>query len=326
MLTALAMLHYRNIGADLQVLEVGMGGKLDSTNIVTPEVSVITSISLDHVNVLGDTIEKIATAKAGIIKDGVPCVVGPQSEKDAMRVFEKTTQERKSKMISTSDTFSWEMGCSDIHGQDITLTGTNGTYHLRTPLLGDYQAENVATAIAAVEVLIEKGYEIPKEAISAGVREVSWPGRFEVYRRNGKTVVTDGAHNPYSIGRLVRNLPNYVEYDGVVLVYGALGGHSAVDMLSELSSLDPRVVAVHSRHPRSSHFSAIGDTVRSLGMNLMTQTDTVAEGFNYALEIAGENDLILCTGSLAVVAEALEEIHGIEPEIYENLKGPRSRK
>ena len=326
MLTALAMLHYRNIGADFQVLEVGMGGKLDSTNIVTPEVSVITSISLDHVNVLGDTIEKIATAKAGIIKDGVPCVVGPQAEDDAMRVFERVTQERNSKMISTADSYTWEMGRSDIHGQDITLTGTNSAYRLRTPLLGDYQAENIATAIAAAEVLIEEGYDILKEAIVAGVREVSWPGRFEVYRRNGKTIVADGAHNPYSIRRLVQNLRSYVEFDGVALVYGALGGHSAVDMLSELSSLEPRVIAVHSRHPRSSHSSAIGDTIRELGMNLVMQTNTVSEGFKHALDIADENDLILCTGSLAVVAEALEEIHGIEPEIYQNLKGPRASK
>ncbi|MCY4651577.1 MAG: Mur ligase family protein, partial [Dehalococcoidia bacterium] len=206
MLTGLAMLHYRNIGADFQVLEVGMGGKLDSTNIVTPELSVITSISLDHVNVLGDTIEKIASAKAGIIKEGVPCVIGPQAENDAMRVFEQVTQEQNSRMISTSDRFTWETGCSDIHGQDITLTGINGAYCLRTPLLGDYQAENVATAVAAIETLKEKGYDIPNEAISAGVREVSWPGRFEVYRRSGKTIVADGAHNPYSIGRLVQNL------------------------------------------------------------------------------------------------------------------------
>lgn len=323
MLTALAMLHYRNIGADFQVLEVGMGGRLDSTNIVTPEVSVITSISLDHVNVLGDTIEKIATAKAGIIKDGVPCVIGPQAESDAMRVFEQVTLERNSKMISTADTYTWEMGCSDIHGQDITLTGTDGTYYLRTPLLGDYQAENVATAVAAIEVLIEKGYEIPREAISAGVREVSWPGRFEVFRRRGKTIVADGAHNPYSIGKLVQNLRSYVEFDGVVLVYGALSGHSAVDMLSELSGLEPRVIAVHSRHPRSSHSNVIGDTIRSLDMDLIMQTDTVSEGFGHAIDIAGENDLVLCTGSLAIVAEVLEEIHGIEPEIYENLRGPR---
>ena len=325
MLTGLAMAHFRNVGADFQVLEVGMGGRLDSTNIVMPEVSVITSISLDHVNVLGDTIEKIASAKAGIIKDGAPCVVGPQAESDAMRVFERTTREHQAELISVSDRFSWEIGDSDIHGQRVRLSGGGRMYDLWTPLLGDYQAENVATAVAAAEALIEKGYDIPTEAIEAGVREVSWPGRFEVFNIVGKTVVADGAHNPYSIKRLVENLRDYVEFDGVALVYGALGGHSARDMLKELAVLDPRVVAVHSRHPRSSHSSEVADVVRDLGLNLVSRFESVAEGFRYAVELAGPDDLVLCAGSLAVVAETLEEIHGIEPEIYENLKGPRAR-
>ena len=325
MLTGLAMAHFRNVGADFQVLEVGMGGRLDSTNIVTPEVSVITSISLDHVNVLGDTIEKIASAKAGIIKDGAPCVVGPQAESDAMRVFERTTREHDAELISVSDRFSWEVGASDIHGQRIRLTGGEDAYDLWTPLLGDYQAENVATAVATAEVLVEKGYDIPTEAIEAGAREVSWPGRFEVFHIGGKTVVADGAHNPYSIKRLVENLRDYVRFDGVVLVYGALGGHSAEGMLEELAVLEPRIVAVHSRHPRSGHSSVIADTIRGLGLNLVSRFESVAEGFRQALELAGPDDLVLCTGSLAVVAETLEEIHGIEPEIYENLKGPRAR-
>ncbi len=325
MLTGLAMAHFKNVGADFQVLEVGMGGQLDSTNIVMPEVSVITSISLDHVNVLGDTIEKIASAKAGIIKDGTPCVVGPQKESDAMRVFERVTRERSAQLISVSDRFGWEIMSSGVHGQDIALTGAERAYRLSVPLLGDYQAENLATAVAAVETLVENGYDIPVEAIEAGARKVSWPGRFEIFTIGGKTVVADGAHNPYSIGRLVESLRKYVEFDNVVLVYGASRGHSAEDMLAELSSLKPKVVAAHSRHPRSSHSSSIADAARGLNMNLVLQTESVAEGFAHALEIASPRDLILCTGSLAVVAETLEEIHGIEPEIYENLVGPRPR-
>ena len=324
MMTALGMAHFRNIGADFQVLEVGMGGRLDSTNIVTPVVSVITSISLDHVATLGDTIEKIASAKAGIIKDGVPCVVGPQAESDAMRVFEKTAKKRHSSLISAAGRFSWNTRDADVTGQTITLSGVRETYHLRTPLLGDYQAENVATAVGTAEILSENGYEIPVEAIVAGVREVSWPGRFEVFEKDGKTIVADGAHNPYSVRRLVENLRDYVQFDNVILVFGALGGHSAEGMLKELSRLMPRVVTVQSRHPRSSRSSAVADTVRRLGMNLCVESDSVFNGLTNALEIAGANDLILCTGSLAVVAEALEGIHGIEPEIYENLTGPRS--
>ncbi len=323
MLTALAMTHFRNVGADFQVLEVGMGGRLDSTNIVTPEVSVLTSISLDHVATLGDTIEKIASAKAGIIKDGVPCVVAPQAERDAMRVFEKTAKKKNSTILPVSERLRWKVENADIGGQTITLSSAEKTYHLRTPLLGDYQAENIATAVGTAQTLVEKGYEIPAEAIEAGVREVSWPGRFEVFKKSGKSIVADGAHNPYSIRRLVENLRDYVKFDNVILVFGALGGHSAEDMLKELSVLDPQIVAVHSRHPRSSHSSVVADKVRGLSMNLLMEANSVSEGFRHALEIAETTDLILCAGSLAVVAETLEELHGIEPEIYKNLIGPR---
>ena len=323
MLTALAMLHFRNIGADFQVLEVGMGGRLDSTNIVTPEVSVITSISLDHVNVLGDTIEKIAMAKAGIIKDEIPCVVSPQAESDAMEVFRKVAAERNSALIPVEEEFRWKIKNADLAGQEIALTSSENTYHLRTPLLGDYQAENVAAAVTTVEALIDRGYDVPEEAIVAGVREVVWPGRFEVFRKEGKTIVADGAHNPYSVRRLVESLRNYVQFDNVILLFGASSGHSVEGMLKELSGLNPKVVAAHSRHPRSSHVSVVGTAVSELDINLVAEEFSVADGFSRALEMAGAGDLILCTGSLAIVAEVLEEIHGIEPEIYENLKGPR---
>ena len=168
-------------------------------------------------------------------------------------MFERVTRERDSKLIPVADRFKWEIGSSSVLGQEITLTGAERTYHLATPLLGDYQSENVATAVAAIETLVEKGYDIPVEAIEAGTRKVSWPGRFEIFTIAGKTVIVDGAHNPYSISRLVESLRKYVSFEDTVLVYGASGGHSAEGMLAELSSLRPKVIAAHSRHPRSSH-------------------------------------------------------------------------
>ena len=325
MMTALALVHFRNVGADAQVMEVGLGGRLDATNILTPEVSVLTSISLDHVATLGDTIAKIAREKAGIIKRGIPCVIAPQAESDAMAVFQEIARDRDSEMLSVENLYSWKAGAADTRGQSLRLTGPRSELDLWTPLLGDYQLENIATAVAAIDVLRDRGFDVRDDAIVAGVKEVSWPGRFQVFERDGRTLVVDGAHNPYSVRRLLQSLRRLVSVDNVVLVFSALGGHSAEGMLGELSGLSPQVVAVQSRHPRSSRADRVAQSVVASGLNLVAQSDTVAGGLRVALETANAGDLILCTGSLALVAEVLEDLEGIEPEIYENLTGPVDR-
>ena len=325
MMTALALVHFRNVGADVQVMEVGLGGRLDATNILTPEVSVITSISLDHVATLGDTIAKIAREKAGIIKQGVPCVIAPQAEPDAMAVFQEVARERDSEILSVEEQYSCEAGDADTRGQSLRLSGQQSELYLWTPLLGDYQLENIATAVAAIDVLRDRGFDVPVDAIVSGVQDVSWPGRLQVFECDGRTLVVDGAHNPYSIRRLLQSLRRLVSVDNVVLVFSALGGHSAGGMLEELSSLSPCVVAVQSRHPRSSRADRIAQSITAAGLNLVAQSGTVAGGLRIALETADAGDLILCTGSLALAGEVLEYLEGIEPEIYENLRGPVHR-
>ena len=325
MMTVLAMTHFRNIGADFQVLEVGLGGRLDSTNIVTPEVSAITSISIDHAATLGDTIGKIATEKAGIIKPGVPCVIGPQWSPEAMYVFNQVADDRGSPMVTVSEHLAMRRVSSNLHGQSIVLTEDGREYSLWTPLLGDHQIENVATAVAAVEVLRDRGYNVSDDSIEQGVREVCWPARFQIYVRDGKTVTVDGAHNPYSVGRLIETIGQVMDASRVVLVFGSLGGHSAEGMLEAFSGLAPDVVAVQSRHPRSAQASVTAETVRRMGLNLIGEFKAVAEGLRYAIDVAEPDDLILCSGSLALAAEAIEELEGIEPEIYENLRGPVHR-
>ncbi len=327
MMTALAMLHFRNVGADVAVYETGLGGRLDATNIVSPEVSVITSISIDHAATLGDTIEKIATEKAGIIKPGIPVVVAPQAEPDAMRVFERVAAERGSELISVDERFERKIVGADLSGQTFELRADSGeTRSLSAQLLGDYQLENVACAVAAVEVLRDRGFPAGEDAIARGVSAARWAGRFETRTRDGKRILIDGAHNPYSVGRLVATMGQYFSWERVALVFGALGGHSAEGMLQELSALDPQVIAVQSRHPRSARASKLGELVRGAGMPLVGSAETVGQGLRRAIELAGSDDLVLCAGSLAVAAEALEELDCIEPEIYPDLREPRARR
>ena len=170
LLTTMAFLHFREIGAAFQVVEVGLGGRLDATNVVAPEVCAITSISLDHTRVLGDTVPLIAREKAGIIKPGVPVVVSPQTE-EAMGGFADIAEARNAELISVKDRASWRRTGMDAGGQSFELTTNRGDYSLSMPLLGDHQLENAATAIAVIETLVEQGRDVPRTAIVGGVPE-----------------------------------------------------------------------------------------------------------------------------------------------------------
>jgi dihydrofolate synthase/folylpolyglutamate synthase len=174
----------------------------------------------------------------------------------------------------------------------------------------------------AVEALVDRGYRVSPESIAAGLRDVRWPGRLEVLRHRGRTVVVDGAHNAYSMKRLVEAVRENFSFDRVVLVFAALSGHSASGMLAELRALAPRVVVVRSRHPRSGPTGPASRVASELGLGTVLESDTVAGGFGLAMEIAGPSDLVLCTGSLSVAAEVVEEIQGIRPELYPTLERP----
>ena len=321
MLTAMAFFHFREVGADLQVIEVGLGGRLDSTNIVEPQVCVITSISLDHVVTLGSTLERIASEKAGIIKSEAPVVVAPQPAQ-ALAVFREVARERGAPLVDVEATVGRERRDIGLWGQRATLSGLRDRYDVHIPLLGDHQLENSATAVAAVETLAGRGFPVSNESVVGGIRDVRWPARLDVLSRAGPLVVVDGAHNPYSMRRLVLAVRDYFRFDRVVLIFGGLGGHSSHGMAAELAELSPTVVAVRSRHPRSVPSDIMAEVVSDGGLTVVFQSDNVSEGTRRALEIAGKNDLVLATGSLSVAAEVIEEIKGIPAEVYPNIKRP----
>ena len=324
-MTAMAFVHFRDIGADFQVMEVGLGGRLDSTNIVKPRVCAITSISLDHTATLGDTVAKIAFEKAGIIKEGVPVIVAPQTD-EAMTVIADVARQRGAPLLSVAEHSSWQKRRSDMCGQVFTLTSAESTYELETPLLGDYQMENAATAVAVAETLREKGVELDDDSIRRGVRDVHWPARLQVLAtpdKGGKLLVVDGAHNPYSMERLVEALREHFSYERLILIFGALSGHSATGMLSALLPLSPEVLATHSRHPRSASGATIAKVATELGLKIAFTSENVGEAARRALEMASEKDLVLGTGSLSIAAEITEEVQGIPPELYPYMSMPR---
>ena len=324
-MTAMAFVHFRDIGADFQVMEVGLGGRLDSTNIVKPRVCAITSISLDHTATLGDTVAKIAFEKAGIIKEGVPVIVAPQSD-EAMTVIADVARQRGAPLLSVAERSSWQKRRSDMCGQVFTLTSAENAYELETPLLGDYQMENAATAVAIAETLRKQGVELDDDSIRRGVRDVHWPARLQVLAtpdKGGKLLVVDGAHNPYSMERLVEALREHFSYERLILIFGALSGHSATGMLRALLPLSPEVLATHSRHPRSASGATVTQVAGELGMKVVFTSENVGEAARRALEMASEKDLVLGTGSLSVAAEITEEVQGIPPELYPYMSMPR---
>ena len=324
-MTAMAFVHFRQIKADFQVMEVGLGGRLDSTNIVKPRVCAITSISLDHTATLGDTRAKIAFEKAGIIKPGVPVVVAPQPE-DAMQVIADIACDREAPLISVEERFSWHKLSSDIQRQAFTLSREGKKYELETPLIGDYQMENAATAVAIAETLASQGVRLDDATIERGIREVHWPARMQVLatrEKAGRLLVVDGAHNPYSMERLVEAVRGHFSYDRLFLIFGALSGHSAEGMLQALLPLSPKVLATHSRHPRSASGTTIAEVATALGLEVVSTSEDVGEATRAALKMAGREDFVLATGSLSVAAEVTEEVQNIPPELYPYMSRPR---
>ena len=315
-MTAMAFQCFAGNKSDFQVIEVGLGGRLDATNVVNCDVSVITSISLDHTAILGDTIGEIAREKSGIIKSGGTVVISPQKP-EAMEAILDVCHSVSATPIQVGKDVTWSPGPASVDGQELTVTGRGKTYGLKIPLLGKYQLENAATAVAALEVLQEQGHSIPDEAIQQGFSGVTWPCRMEVLGRT-PLVVVDGAHNEYSIESLLESLASYMDFRRIILVVGFSRDKSVAGMVGLLAKENPVVFASRSRHPRSTTPAQIVSLFNEHGIQA-TETASSAEAVTRALDLADDGDLILATGSLFVAAEVRERILGIEPELYPDL-------
>ena len=314
LLTAMAFRCFSDRGVDAQVIEVGLGGRLDSTNVVQPTACGITSLGLDHTEVLGDTLAEIAMEKAGIIKRGVPVVCAPQRP-EALQVVRDVSKAQDSSLTLAGADIRWSPESTTLEGQVFTLETARRTYRLSIPLLGEHQMENAAVAVGLVEALAEGGMDVGREAIEEGLRRVEWPCRLEVLRRD-PLVIADGAHNPHSAGRLVDAMRSLVPGRRLTLVVGVSRNKDVDGVANELSRLSPAVVmATRSRHPRSAQPELLAGEFERYGAAART-AGSVAEAVDAAVESSSGDDVILVTGSLFVAAEAREHAKGIEPELY----------
>jgi dihydrofolate synthase/folylpolyglutamate synthase len=310
LLTALAFLFFQARGAECQVLEVGMGGRLDATNVVDEKaVCVITPLSLEHTTVLGDTVEKIAAEKAGILRSGTTVVMAPQPYPEAAEVVRRRAAELGTRQLDVRQTFSVERLGWDLTGQTFRLTGPNWSRDLWLPLLGAHQLENAATAVATIDALRDQGVIVSEESIREGLVRVRWAGRLEVLGEK-PLIVVDGAHNGHSAWRLRQALSDYFSFDRAILVMGISGDKTIGAMAEELASMTHRLIATHSRHPRAAEPEAVAAAFADRGVASET-TSTVATALDRALALAGPDDLICVVGSLFVVAEAREQVLGL---------------
>ena len=303
LLTCMAFAYFGKKGVKFQVLEVGMGGKFDATSVITPLVAIITTIGLDHTDVLGDTIVQITAEKCGIIKPHTTVVISPQPP-EAEKVIEKTCAERGAKLIKVGEDVSWRSLSSDLEGQRFEVKGRKGDYQLSIPILGEHQLQNAATALAALEVLTEKGFDIPADEIAKGFSKIEWPGRFQVLRRR-PPLVLDGAHNIDAARSLKESLKQYFDFERAILVMGASDDKNIKGVINELAPLFDRVIVTRSRHPRAMAPAPLAAEFTRHGMKARIATD-VPSALSQALSMAGEKDLVCLAGSLFIVGEAIE--------------------
>ncbi len=320
-LTGMAFQCFAQERTDVQTIEVGLGGRLDATNVLDAGVCVITSISLDHTAILGDSIGEIAADKAGIIKPGSTVVIAPQTP-EALSPILAACEEKEAAPILVGRDVTWEEGESGVDGQQFKVRSLTRDYDLGIPLLGAYQLENAAAAVAALEALASQGIEVPLQAIKTGFRSVNWPCRMEVLSRS-PLLVADGAHNVYSVESLLKSLPKYLDFQRLILVTGFSRDKNVDGMAQALAAKADNIFATASRHPRAMTPPEVA-SLFTKARKTASQAPTPADAIKMALDCAGERDLVLATGSLFLAAEVREAVLGIEPEIYPELASPGS--
>lgn len=315
-LTAGAFQFFYEEKVDFLVLEVGLGGLIDSTNIVNPLVSVITNVAMDHMDYLGHTLKDIAGIKAGIIKEGAPIVTASRNEK-VLEVIKNTSVEKCTPLTLVGQDVTWEalQDIEDNSGnlfpseQRFRICGRLGSYeNLLIPLLGEHQLANAATATAAVEHLIDNKFGISQEHIREGLRKTCWPARLELVRKT-PPVLIDGAHNHHGALRLRATLDKYFPNRKFVLVLGMLADKERAKVVSELAPRARQVVVTKPNSDRAGEWNLVAEAARNFTEDVRL-VESITEAVRLALAEVLPGEIICITGSLYMVAEAREELLG----------------
>jgi len=300
--TALGFMAFAKYGVNAAVLEVGLGGRLDATNVVTPKVSVITSLSYDHMAVLGNTLALIAGEKAGIIKQGVPVVSSPQKD-EALEVLIRVAKSKNSDITLIGKDVTFELMESSLTGQTLAVHRPPSTVKLQIPLLGSHQIENAATAYVALKA---SGIPITDEDIQKGFSQVQWRARFEVARLN-PPLIFDSAHNQDSFEKLSETLDTYFPGKSVYLIFGASEDKNIPGMFAAMKAKIKKLIVTRADHPRALSV----DHIQGLAEQAGVESDAVVpvkEALRHALDLSmKDGSIVLSAGSMFVTAEVMRE-------------------
>ncbi|MBU3100154.1 MULTISPECIES: bifunctional folylpolyglutamate synthase/dihydrofolate synthase [Clostridium] len=327
-ITCAGFLYFYKNNIDFAVIEVGLGGRLDSTNVITPILSIITSISLDHTLILGDTLEKITYEKAGIIKRGIPVVVYPQ-KKQSYDVIEKTCREKECQLIKVTRDSAVYLGKENLkqvvsalmegqvpykHNaitQKIEIKTLNNDYIIDLALLGKHQLLNCSVAVHAIEALVGQGVIISKDNIIAGLINVVWPARLEVMNKM-PLVVIDGAHNIDGIKNLTESIDMYFNYNKIILILGILADKQVEEMIE---TIVPKVYRVITVTPHSER-AELSEELKVQVEKYTSKCESIEDyelAYKKALSYCEDDDLLLVSGSLYMVGDMrkiIRNVHG----------------
>jgi len=295
--TAIAFQYFSDKKVDYAIIEVGLGGRFDATNIVNPEISVITNVSLEHQNILGKTIEKIAYEKSGIIKEKVTLITGATDK--GLDVIKKIAKEKNSDVTVVRNK-NWRKIKGGVDWQEFEINGSLKNYIIKTSLIGKIQGENIAISINAIETLQMKGLYISENSIFEGIEKSSNPGRMEIIDFE-PMILVDGAHNITAMHSLKNTLENDFVYERLILVIGILSDKNVKGILEIITPLADIVILTKSENKRASDPSKLKEMINEKEVTIKNKISNAVE---YAKRIANKQDLILITGSLYTVGEA----------------------
>ena len=294
---------------EIVVLEVGMGGAWDATNVIeVPEVAVITNIGLDHTEYLGDTVEKIAETKSGIFKPHGHGVVY-RSTPSVEAVYERVCAERDVS-LRKADFDGLVLKAHTLEGQ---VFDCGSRKNLVLPLLGDHQLHNASVVLSIADTLIEEGWKISEQNIYDGIRDVRWPGRFDIVCRKPLFII-DGGHNPQCIEALVKNIQDYLAGKKVIALTGVLADKDYADMYKPVMPLVDRFVCITPPNPRKLEAEQLARYLRQAGAQAQA-SESILDGVKKAMELAGKDGVVLCFGSLYSIGgirDALKDLGVIE--------------
>lgn len=311
-ITCLMFKYFYDKKVDYAVVEVGLGGRLDSTNVVNPLLTIITSISLDHTNILGSTLKEIAREKGGIIKKDTPLILYPQKE-EALKELEAIAKEKSAKIYYIKETYGELIDIvkgNDFY-QKVKIKGEFNTYNANLKLLGEHQILNCAVAVRAVEVLSKiQCFELKN--IEKGIENAKWIGRLEVLNKK-PLVVIDGAHNIQGITTLKENVNKYFDYKNVILLIGILADKQVEDMIKVITPMSKHIIALTPHSDRAELGVKLKEEIEKINKNVES-SESYETAFKKAVSIAKEDDLILVTGSLYMIGEMRGIINRIVKE------------